>query len=100
MDNIILYAEMMLPKLGKKKEIEKELGCFKNNAARMDYADYRKQGLFVGSGVVEAGCKTAIGKRLKQSAMQWTVREANAIVAFWCCHLSGRMDDFLKHRAA
>ena len=65
-DNIILYAEMMMPKRGKRrKEIEKELGYFKNNAARMDYAEYRKQGLFVGSGVVEAGCKIVIGKRLK-----------------------------------
>ena len=100
-DNIILYAEMMMPKRGKRrKEIEKELGYFKNNAARMDYADYRKQGLFVGSGVVEAGCKTVIGKRLKQSAMQWTVKGANSIIALRCCHLSGRMDEFLKQRAA
>jgi hypothetical protein len=32
----------------------------------MRYAKFRSQGLFVGSGVVEAGCKTIIGLRLKQ----------------------------------
>ena len=100
-DEIILYAEIMTPKKGKQKEkVEKALQYFKNNASRMQYADYRKQGLFVGSGVIEAGCKTVIGKRLKQSAMQWTVRGANDIVALRCCHLSGRMDDFMKQRAA
>ncbi|MBI2365926.1 MAG: hypothetical protein HYV01_13115 [Deltaproteobacteria bacterium] len=40
--------------------------------------------LFVGSGVVEAGCKTVIGHRLKQSGMQWTVRGANDIIALRC----------------
>jgi hypothetical protein len=45
--------------------------------------------LFVGSGVIEAGCKTVIGSRLKQSGMFWTVRGANAIVALRCCRSTG-----------
>ena len=99
--DIIYYAETMMPKSGKRsKNIEKELGYFKNNEKRMKYADYRKNGLFVGSGVIEAGCKTVIGKRLKQSAMQWTVKGANSIIALRCCHLSGRMEDFLNQPAA
>jgi hypothetical protein len=40
--------------------------------------------LFVGSGVIEAGCKAVIGSRLKQSGMFWTVRGANAILALRC----------------
>ena len=66
----------------------------------MKYADYRNQGLFVGSGVIEAGCKTVIGKRIKQSAMRWTVKGANSIIALRRCHLSRRIDDFLGQRAA
>ncbi len=66
----------------------------------MRYADFRAQGLFVGSGVVEAGCKTVIAKRMKQSAMKWTVRGANSIIALRCCHISGRMEDFWEQRAA
>jgi hypothetical protein len=46
----------------------------------MRYAEFRRQGLFVGSGVAEAGCKTVIGQRLKQSGMRWTVDGANAII--------------------
>lgn len=49
---------------------------FHTNAERMRYAQFRKHGLFVGSGVMEAGCKTICGQRLKQSAMHWTVRGA------------------------
>ena len=36
--------------------------------------------LFVGSGVIECGCKTVLGSRLKQSGMFWTLRGANAII--------------------
>lgn len=67
---------------------------FQTNTERMRYADFRKQDLFVGSGVVEAGCKTIIGQRLKQSGMHWTVRGANAVIALRCCQLSGRWEEF------
>ena len=72
---------------------------FHANAKRMRYAEFRKQGLFVGSGVVEAGCKTICGQRLKQSGMHWTVRGANAIIALRCCQLSARWEEFWEARA-
>jgi hypothetical protein len=59
----------------KKDEVSKELGYFLNNAPRMRYHWFRQCGLFVGSGVVEAGCKAVIGQRLKQSGMHWTIAE-------------------------
>ena len=45
----------------------------------MRYAYYRKQGIFVGSGIVETGCKSTLGPRLRQIGMQWTTRGATAI---------------------
>jgi hypothetical protein len=57
----------------KKDELDTALGYFENNAPRMRYHWFRQCGLFVGSGVVEAGCKTVIGQRLKLSGMHWTV---------------------------
>jgi hypothetical protein len=66
----------------------------------MRYADFRNQGLFVGSGVIEAGCKSIIGARLKQSGMEWTVKGANAIIALRCATLSDRFEDFWESRAA
>ena len=100
-EDIINCAAVLTPRSGKRKtKIKKEIGYFENNAHRMRYADYRAQGLFVGSGVVEAGCKTVIGKRLKQSAMKWTVRGANSIIALRCCHISGRIEDFWEQKIA
>ncbi len=69
------------------KKIRTEADYFERNAERMCYPKFRRQHLFVGSGVIEAGCKTVIGARLKQSGMFWTVRGANAILALRCCHL-------------
>ena len=68
----------------KKDEVEKELGYFLNNAPRMRYRWFRSRGLFVGSGVVESGCKAVIGQRLKLSGMRWTVAGADAIATLRC----------------
>jgi len=73
---------------------------FERNAERMRYPEFRRQHLFVGSGVIEAGCKTVIGSRLKQSGMFWTVRGANAIIALRCCRLNGRFEDYWEARRA
>jgi hypothetical protein len=73
---------------------------FETHAKRMRYAEFRRQHLFVGSGVIEAGCKTVIGSRCKQSGMFWTVRAANAILALRCCHLNGRFEDYWEARRA
>jgi hypothetical protein len=72
---------------------------FQRNAPRMRYPTFRAQGLFVGSGVVEAGCKTVIGARLKRSGMFWTVRGANAIIALRCSRLSHRFEDYWESRS-
>jgi len=67
---------------------------FWKNADRMRYAEYRANGLFVGSGVVEAGCKSVVGKRLKQSGVHWTVRAAENILSLRCGMLGQWWDDF------
>ena len=82
-----------------REEVRKAIGYFTTNAERMRYSKFRSQGLFVGSGVVEAGCKS-IGFRLKQSGMRWTVAGANAIITLRCCQLSGRWEEFWETRAA
>ena len=79
---------------------EREAGYFEKNRERMRYADFRKRGLFVGSGVMEAGCRTLVAQRLKQSGMHWTVKGADSIVALRCSILSNRWEDFWEHRAA
>jgi hypothetical protein len=86
------------PELAEK--LRTEADYFHRNALRMRYPKFRRQHLFVGSGVIEAGCKTVIASRLKQSGMFWTVRGANAIVALRCCHLNGRFESYWEGRRA
>jgi hypothetical protein len=76
----------------KKDEVEKELGYFLNNAPRMRYHWFRSRGLFVGSGVVEAGCKAVIGQRLKLAGMHWTTAGADAIIALRCREASSQQE--------
>ncbi len=83
-----------------KEELRKTVNYFETNIERMRYAEFRRQGLFVGSGVIEAGCKTIVGQRLKQSGMRWSLRGANAIIALRCAELSGRWEEFWEMRAA
>jgi len=82
------------------EKIRLEADYFERNAARMRYPKFRRQHLFVGSGVIEAGCKTVIGSRLKRSGMFWTVRGANSIIALRCCHLNSRFEDYWESRLA
>ena len=84
----------------KKENAEKEIAYLTKNKERMRYAEFRAQGLFVGSGVIEAGCKTVIGTRLKQSGMEWSVRGANAITSLRCIFVSGRFEDYWESRVA
>jgi len=76
----------------KKDELDKALGYFENNAPRMRYKWFRSRGLFVGSGVVESGCKAVIGQRLKLSGMHWTVAGAGAIAALRCREASSQWE--------
>lgn len=83
-----------------REKIRIEADYFERNTERMRYPKFRGQHLFVGSGVIEAGCKTVVAFRLKRSGMFWTVRGANAILALRCCHLNGDFEDYWEQRRA
>jgi hypothetical protein len=78
--------------------VEEALHYFVSNVSRMQYGTFRDAGYFIGSGVVEAGCKTVIGARCKQSGMFWSEAGAENILAFRCIHSSRRLEEFWKHR--
>jgi hypothetical protein len=78
--------------------VEQALGYFVRNVSRMQYGTFRAAGWFIGSGVVEAGCKTVIGGRCKQSGMFWSESGAENILALRCLHSSRRLEDFWKYR--
>jgi len=82
------------------EKIRTEADYFDNNKERMRYPVFRAQHLFIGSGVIEAGCKRIIGSSCKQSGMFWTVRGANAILALRCCHFNTRFENYREGRQA
>ena len=78
--------------------VEEALHYVLSNIGRMHYGTFRAAGYFIGSGVVEAGCKTVIGSRCKQSGMFWSEPGAENILAFRCIHSRRRLEQFWKHR--
>ena len=72
--------------------VEKKLAYFERNADRMRYGLFRAAGLFIGSGVMEAACKTIVGKRLKNAGMHWSKKNANGVIALRCAICSNEFD--------
>tara|TARA_B100000315_G_scaffold241529_1_gene262494 strand:- start:64 stop:1491 length:1428 start_codon:yes stop_codon:yes gene_type:complete len=71
-----------------------ELGYFRNNRDKMDYADYHATGLIISSGPVEAAAKTIVGHRLKRSGMRWTRQGGQQILNLRVLVQSKRWDAF------
>ena len=74
--------------------LTKELGYFRANVKKMDYAAYRATGIPISSGPVEAACKTIVGHRLKRSGMRWTLEGAQQILNLRVPLQSKRWDAF------
>jgi hypothetical protein len=95
LDRVLAEAKTLLPSSGERRRIaRKELAYFRRNASRMRYRTFRRRHWFVGSGVVEAGCKAVVGKRTKQSGMHWNVSGAQDILDIRCNILSRDFDAF------
>lgn len=75
------------------QKIQEKIRYIENNKDKMLYGTFRQQGLFYGSGVVEAGCRAVIGKRLKQSGMFWSQSGAESILALRCALLGNRWEE-------
>jgi len=99
-DQVIQQAKAAIPRRGKKRSPAlKALAYFENNRDKMRYWEYQAQGLFIGSGVVEAACKTVVGQRLKQSGMFWGLPGAHNILDIRCVLENGQFDQFWKERS-
>ena len=97
-ENLIKETRQQCAAKPQAEAVEEELGYFVNNVERMKYRTFRRQGFFIGSGVIEAGCKTVIGSRCKQSGMFWGEAGAEKILALRCIHSSRRLEAFWKAR--
>lgn len=97
---IIKQAQGQLTSSLDTEQATKEIGYLENNLQRMTYGTFRKTGYFIGSGVVEAGCKTVVGKRMKCSGMFWSEEGGQGMLDLRCAFASNRLDAFWQDRAA
>lgn len=79
---------------GREHAGQKALDYFEKNRERMQYKAFRDRGFFIGSGVVEAACKTIVTQRLKGSGMHWSERGLSNILSIRTALLSRRYDEF------
>ena len=80
-----------------KGDAMREYKYFRSNVGRMKYDEYRANGWFIGSGVIESACKTVIGQRFKQSGMIWSLKGAKALIPLRTLHKSNRLEEFFQY---
>lgn len=68
----------------------RETRYFTNNHHRMQYADFKANGYYIGSGHVEAACNTIVKQRAKRAGMHWTITGLDPILALRTLHQSRR----------
>jgi hypothetical protein len=89
-DKVIRALLHLRTKHPRKKKLATELGYFRKNRHRMQYAEAAAQHLPIGSGLVEAACKTLAVERLRRSGMRWRHSGGQAILTFRALHQSDR----------
>lgn len=77
MINALAYLHRKHPRLSR---VGQALRYFRKNRKRMRYAEWKRAGFMIGSGVAEAACKTLVAQRLKLSGMRWGSNGAQAIL--------------------
>lgn len=85
----LAYLKREHPRLAKVKMV---LNYFRKNKHRMHYAQWKREGFMIGSGVVEAACKTLVAQRLKLSGMRWGTHGSQAILTMRGWDQSDRFD--------
>lgn len=75
-------------------ELEKKLQYYRDNFDRMNYGEYSEKFWFVGSGVVESGCKCVVQQRMDNSGMHWSIDGAEALLMIRAMYKSGRLDEY------
>ena len=92
-DKVIRAIKHLVSKHPRKHLVRRSLVYFRTNRTRMRYAELSAKGFPIGSGVVEAACKTLVTQRLKLSGMRWSAAGAQAILTPRGWDQSDRFDE-------
>lgn len=91
------YGQKLNLSKSRREKLAQERTFFKRNKVRMAYADFLDRGLPIGSGPVEAACKSIVKTRLCRSGMRWSRQGGQHILHLRCFVKSNRWNDFWKH---
>ena len=95
--DMLSLIEKKTCKKGKENDLNSAMSYFSSNTERMNYGLFTACGIFVGSGVVEAGCKVIVGNRMKKAGMHWTKGYAEKMISLRCAIRNGGfLDSYLN----
>ena len=98
-EEVVQRLKRLRPKGSEAKTLVRQsIGYFADNAERMRYDRFRKEGYWIGSGVIESGCKHVIGERLKQAGMRWNREHAEKVLALRVLRASGLWERFWEQK--
>ena len=92
--SMVYYRNTLRLSKSRQDDLAKEQTFFRRNKHRMTYADFRARGLPIGSGPVEAACKSIVKTRLCRSGMRWSREGGQRILNLRCYAKSGLWDEF------
>lgn len=96
---VITSLERLKPARKEAKQfVRQSVDYFREHAHRMNYAELRAKGYFIGSGVIESGCKHIVANRLKQAGMKWSREHVPKVLALRICRASGWWEQFWNDR--
>jgi hypothetical protein len=99
-EKVIRHLCYLRDKHPRRHRVARAVGYFRNHRHRMRYASFANQNLPIGSGIVEAACKTLVTQRLKRSGMRWRHDGGQAILTLRALEQSGRFDHAWQMLAA
>ena len=82
----------------KRKALDNLIRYISCNEEQMRYDVFRSKGYDIGSGAVEAACKSVVGKRLKQSGMRWSRAGSSAALALRVTWLNNRWEQLWQNK--
>ena len=85
----LAHLKKQFPKVDK---LAKVLTYLRKHRHMMRYSAYRDEGLPIGSGVIEAACKTLVTQRMKNSGMRWGQEGGQAVLTLRSWAQSDRFD--------